>query len=59
MDISFSQNYWSKPEWGDECWSFSRDRSEMIIWSLDDPDSRDYYKLIDASSLEANMDFLY
>ena len=24
-----------------------------------DYDNRDYYKLIDASSLEANMDFLY
>ena len=59
MDPYLTENYWSKPSWGSRCWSFSRDRQEMIIWSIDDPDNRDYYKLIDASSLEANMDFLY
>ena len=53
------QNYWSNPSWDSRCWSFSSDRKEMIIWSIDDPDNRDYYKLIDASSLELNLDFLY
>ena len=53
------QYYWSNPYWGNSCWSFSSDRKEMIIWSIDDPDNRDYYKLIDASSLELNLDFLY
>ena len=49
---------WGKLNWRSRCWSFSHDRSEMIIWSTDDTENRDYYKLINASSLKPNTDFL-
>lgn len=49
---------WSDLEWTRWCWSFSHDRSEMILWRTDDTENRDYYKLVDASSLKPNTDFL-
>lgn len=52
-------NYWAKPSWGSSCYSFSSDRSEMIIWSTSDSENRDYYKRINMSDLKPNTDFLY
>ena len=59
FDVYGQGNYWGKESWGSKCFSFSRDRSEMIIWSTDDPENRQYYKLVDASKLKPNTDFLY
>ena len=58
-DTYGSQNYWSKPKWGSRCYTFSVDRSEMIVWSTSDPENRDYYRLIDVNDLMPNTDFLY
>lgn len=52
------QAWWGKPYWESKCYSFSRDRSEMIIWKTSDPENRDYYKLVDVNSLKPNTDFL-
>ena len=49
---------WGSLSWGSKCYSFSRDRSELIIWTTSDSENRDYYKLIDANSLKPNTDFL-
>ena len=57
-DTYGANNYWSKLSWGSKCYTFSRDRSELIIWSTSDSENRDYYKLVDASSLKPNTDFL-
>ena len=58
MDVYLTQNYWSELSWGSKCYTFSRDRSELIIWSTSDSENRDYYKLVDTSSLKPNTDFL-
>ena len=50
--------FWGDPYWGNRCYSFSTDRREMIVWSTNDTENRDYYKLVDASSLKPNTDFL-
>lgn len=42
--------------WADLHYSFSRDRSELIIWKSSG--LRVYYKLIDPNSLKPNLDFL-
>ena len=44
--------------WNDWCYSFSFDKTEMIIWRYSNPNKRDYYKLIDPESLKSNYDFL-
>ena len=49
---------WGKLNWQTECYSFSRDRSELIIWTTSDSENRDYYKLVDVESLKPNTDFL-
>ena len=51
--------YYGKPYWCKWCYTFSSDRSEMIIWSTDDPENREYYKRINTSELKPNTDFLY
>ena len=58
-DTYGSGNYWSDESWGTTCYSFSTDHSEMIIWSTDNPEKRDYYRRIDESELKPNTDFLY
>lgn len=58
MDPYLMHNTWSAETWGSQCYSFSTDRSEMIIWKTSDPENRDYYKRIDASKLRPNTDFL-
>ena len=50
---------WGEPYWEIQCYTFSIDRSEMIVWGTNDPENRKYYKLIDASDLIPNTDFLY
>lgn len=51
--------WWSDPSWGTSCYSFSTDKSEMIVWSTSDSENRDYYKRINMSDLKPNTDFLY
>lgn len=51
---------WDRTEWyNGTCYSFSTDKSEMIIWSTSDSENRDYYKRINMSDLKPNTDFLY
>lgn len=45
-------------QWLNHCLSFSFDKSEMISWSIENPNIRRYYKLIDPKSLKPNLDFL-
>ena len=54
-----SYAYWDKPTWGTQCYSFSIDMSELIIWKTSDSGQRDYYELVDMDSLKPNTDFLY
>ena len=56
---SSSYNVWSDPKWQDRVYSYSIDKSELIIWSKSDTGNRDYYKRIDPSSLKPKTDFLY
>lgn len=42
--------------WGDLHYSFSRDKSELIVWKSNGLHT--YYKLIDPNSLKPNLDFL-
>lgn len=55
---SIYNNHWSDPQWGNQCYSFSADKSEMIVWSTNDPDNRKYYKRIYISELKPNTNFL-
>lgn len=55
----FPHAQWGKPYWQDKCYTFAKDYSEMIIWSINDSENRDYFKLIDVSNLKPNTDFLY
>lgn len=50
--------YWSEPKWQEICFSFSKDRQELIKWDINDTEKRDYYKLFDAESTQPNLDFL-
>ena len=50
---------WSEPRWRNKVYTFSIDRSEMIIWSVSDPGNRQYYKKIDPNILKPKTDFLY
>lgn len=52
-------NYWSRLEWQTQCYTFSNDKSELIIWHTSNPDKRDYYKRIEESDLKPNTSFLY
>ena len=54
-----SHNYWGDEHWLTSCFSFSKDKSEMIRWSTDDPENRDYYVQVNISELRPNTDFLY
>lgn len=56
--IGHSANRWLSPKWRDRVYTFSIDRSEMIVWSKSDPENIDYYKRIDPHSLKPNLDFL-
>ncbi|MBR4919069.1 MAG: hypothetical protein IKZ56_13375 [Bacteroidales bacterium] len=47
-----------KAGWSEYCYSFSRDKAEMIIWRTDKPQRRAYYKLVDPNSLKSDFDFL-
>ena len=49
---------WENPSWTNYVYSFKIDRSEMIVWSISDPDNKDYYTLINPNSLKPNLDFL-
>lgn len=51
-------DYWTDPVWRSGCYSFSIDKTEMIVWSTDNPSKRHYYKRIDPNSLKPNLDFL-
>lgn len=59
MDTYGSGNYWSDEYWGADCYTFSKDRTVMIIWDIDEPEKRHYYKRIDIEELIPNTDFLY
>ncbi len=43
----------------ESCYTFNLDRTELIIWKANNPNKRDYYKLININSLKPNTDFLY
>ena len=47
---------WNERE---RCFTFSSDRKEMIRWNTSNPGRREYFRLIDASSVKPNTDFLY
>ena len=49
---------WTSPIWYNMVYSFSVDKSEMIVWSTTNPARRHYYKKIDPNSLKPNLDFL-
>ena len=49
---------WGNPSWEDDCYTFSKDRTELIRWSTSDPENRSYYELVDIESLKPNTDFL-
>lgn len=51
--------YWGKPQWSSECYTFSKDRSTLIIWDTNDPNNRYYYKLVDPDEFKPDLDFLY
>lgn len=60
MSYGYIPQYaWGQPEWDNNCYTFSTDKSELIIWSISDPDKKDYYKLVDIDDLKPNTDFLY
>ncbi len=46
-------------EWGDECFSFSKDGSTLIIWNLNKSEIQHYYKRISVDDLRPNASFLY
>lgn len=50
---------WGDPQWGPNCYTFSKDRSTMIIWRTDDVNNRVYYKLVDPDTFKPDLDFLY
>lgn len=50
--------YWGDEYWTNNCYSFSSDRQQLIIWSMNNPEKRDYYKLINQDDLIPNLDFL-
>ena len=50
---------WSNWEWGEECFSFSKDKNTMIIWKTSDSENRRYYKRSSVSDLKPNTSFLY
>ncbi len=52
------QGVWGNPSWEDDCYTFSKDRTELIRWSTSDPENRVYYELVDIESLKPNTDFL-
>lgn len=56
--IGHAVNRWSKPEWQRWVYSFSVDKSELIVWFKSDPEDRDIYKRIDPNSLKPDLDFL-
>ena len=49
--------YWGEPQWGELCFSFSTDKSQLIIWKTSNPSYRSYYKLVQPDT--PNIDFLY
>lgn len=53
--------HWGALTWSTTCYTFSNDKSELIIWETRNPETRHYYKRIEESDLcpKANMDFLY
>lgn len=54
-----STAWWGKLRWQSRCWTFSNDKSELIVWSTSNSGNRDYYKRISVSDLKPNTDFLY
>lgn len=52
---------WGQLGWDTTCYTFSNDKSELIIWDTRHPETRHYYKQVEESDLcpKANMDFLY
>ncbi len=52
------QGAWGNPRWGSKCYTFSKDKEELIVWSTSDSENRQYYQLIDVDSLKPNTDFL-
>ena len=51
------ENYWGEPQWRESCFSFSTDKSQLIIWNTSNPSYRSYYKLVQPDT--PNIDFLY
>lgn len=50
--------YWTDPKWESECYSFTIDKNEMIVWKTTDPGNRTYYKRVSISSIRPDMSFL-
>lgn len=50
--------YWTEPSWQNECFSFTLDKNEMIVWKTTDPGNRDYYKRVNISSIKPDTSFL-
>lgn len=40
------------------CFTFTVNKKELIKWNPNNPNKRDYYRLIDVNSLQPNLDFL-
>ncbi|MBQ3739691.1 MAG: hypothetical protein II856_00640 [Bacteroidales bacterium] len=57
-DSGSPKSVYKSAGWLNYCYSFSLDKSEMIFWFIDNPNKREYYKLIDPKSLKPNLDFL-
>jgi len=50
--------YWTDPEWGTRCFSFTLDKNEMIVWKTTDPGNRTYYKRVSLSAIKPDTSFL-
>lgn len=51
--------YWGDWTWNSQCYSFSIDKSTMIIWDINTSGTRYYYKRIQSEDLQPDIDFLY
>lgn len=50
--------YWTDPQWESECFSFTIDKNEMIVWKTTDPGNRTYYRRVSLSSIRPDTSFL-
>lgn len=52
--------HWDKVNFNEkyQCFTFTIDKKELIHWNPNNPNKRDYYRLINVNSLQPNLDFL-